>query len=273
MSTQSGIFISLTSSSGKGKAMADARSGFTVVSGVGGRIGLAVAQTLLGASKPVVGLDIHDRAWDTLVQDYPGLFLGFSASVTDVTVMGQALDAGEAQFGPVTGAVHAAYPRTDDWGAPFDDVSPDSLKENLFGQLGGTLLFSREVVTRMRHHQGGSVVLISSIQGIRAPRFDHYEGLDMSSPAEYSAVKAGVIGFSRWLAKNVASTNIRVNCVSPGGIVADQPELFQQRYRADCLTKGLLDPEDVVGAIGFLLSDDSRYVSGQNIVVDDGWSL
>lgn len=253
--------------------MSNARSGFTVVSGVGGRIGLAVAQALLAAGKPVVGLDIDATAFDALLKDYQGLFLGFNASVTDSTGVAQALDAGEAQFGPVTGAVHAAYPRTEDWGTSFDDVSPDSLKENLYGQLGGTLLFSREVVKRMRHRTVGSVVLISSIQGIRAPRFDHYEGLDMSSPAEYSAVKAGVIGFSRWLAKNLAGTGIRVNCVSPGGILADQPELFQQRYREDCLTKGLLDADDVVGAINFLLSDDSRYISGQNIVVDDGWSL
>ena len=253
--------------------MSDVRQGFTVISGVGGRIGFAVAQAHLSAGKPVVGIDIDAESLGKLAKGFPGLFLGFSASVTDAMAMGQAIDAGETQFGRVSGAVHAAYPRTDDWGVSLDDVSPDSLRENLFGQLGGALLFSREVVKRMRHHQSGSVVLISSIQGIRAPRFDHYEGLDMSSPAEYSAVKAGVIGFSRWLAKNVAGTGIRVNCVSPGGILADQPELFQQRYREDCLTKGLLDADDVVGAISFLLSENSRYISGQNIVVDDGWSL
>lgn len=253
--------------------MPDGSQGFTVISGVGGRIGLAVAQTLLDAGKPVVGIDVDSGALERFAQDYPEHFLGFSASVTEPRATGMALDAGETHFGRAAGAVHAAYPHTGDWGASLENVSPESLRENLFGQLGGTLLFSREVVKRMKHHLAGSIVLLSSIQGIRAPRFDHYEGLDMSSPAEYSAVKAGVIGFSRWLAKNLGETNIRVNCVSPGGISAGQPELFRKRYRDDCLTKGLLDADDVVGTINFLLSEDSRFISGQNIVVDDGWSL
>jgi len=66
---------------------------------------------------------------------------------------------------------------------------------------------------------------------------------------------------------------IRVNCVSPGGILDDQPETFLKEYKKTCNDKGMLDAEDVVGAFIFLLSDLSRYVTGQNIVVDDGWSL
>ena len=95
----------------------------------------------------------------------------------------------------------------------------------------------------------------------------------MISPIEYSAVKSGIIAITRWLAKYHKNKNIQVNCVSPGGILDRQPQSFLKQYRESCTSKGMLDPTDVVGAILFLLSDQSKYINGQNIVVDDGWSL
>jgi len=95
----------------------------------------------------------------------------------------------------------------------------------------------------------------------------------MTSPIEYSAVKSGMITMTRWLAKYYKNKNIRVNCVSPGGILDQQQQSFLKKYRESCTSKGMLAPTDVVGAILFLLSDQSKYINGQNIVVDDGWSL
>ena len=253
--------------------MVSMQGSFIAVSGAAGRIGHAVVTKLLADGHNVAGLE-SDRS--SLNEAFPSTsdhFVGLHADIREPTALSKALSMAEKKFGQLAGAVHAAYPRTDDWGASFEDVTAESLKDNLFGQLGGTILFSREVTARMKESGRGSLVLVSSIQGVRAPRFDHYRGLSMSSPAEYTAIKAGVIAFTGWLAKYLAGTSVRVNCVSPGGIEADQPEVFKDRYREDCLTKGLLDPEDVVGAIGFLLSEDSRFISGQNIVVDDGWSL
>ena len=67
--------------------------------------------------------------------------------------------------------------------------------------------------------------------------------------------------------------NIRVNCLSPGGIQDGQPEIFLKNYAKNCNSKGMLDSDDLVGALIFLLSDSSQFVNGQNIIVDDGWSL
>jgi NAD(P)-dependent dehydrogenase (short-subunit alcohol dehydrogenase family) len=75
------------------------------------------------------------------------------------------------------------------------------------------------------------------------------------------------------LAKYFKGKAIRVNCVSPGGLLAQQPQAFLERYRESCLSKGMLDAADVAGAVVFLLSDASKYIDGQNIIVDDGWSL
>ena len=95
----------------------------------------------------------------------------------------------------------------------------------------------------------------------------------MISPIEYSAIKSGIIAISLYLAKYCKGQNIRFNCISPWGILDNQPESFLDRYQKNCLSKGILDPEDVTGTLIFLLSDQSKYVNGQNIIVNDGWGL
>ena len=106
-----------------------------------------------------------------------------------------------------------------------------------------------------------------------APKFQHYEGTNMISPIEYSAVKAGIISITKYLAKYCSNQNIRVNCISPGGIKNNQPNKFLKKYKKDCSSKGMLDPEDLNGSLLMLISDYSQFITGQNIVIDDGWSL
>ena len=115
--------------------------------------------------------------------------------------------------------------------------------------------------------------MISSIQGIQAPKFEHYSNLKMSSPIEYSAIKSGVISITKYLSKYYKKKNIRVNCISPGGIEDNQPKLFKKRYKNSCNSKGLLDANDISNALKFLLSEKSKYINGQNLIIDDGWSL
>ena len=119
----------------------------------------------------------------------------------------------------------------------------------------------------------GNLIHLSSIQGSSSPKFNHYEGTNMISPIEYSAMKAGIISLTKYLAKLYKKDNIRVNCISPGGIIDSQPVKFKNNYKKDCGSKGLLDADDLVGAMLYLISDDSKYMNGQNIIIDDGWSL
>ena len=95
----------------------------------------------------------------------------------------------------------------------------------------------------------------------------------MTSPIEYSVIKAGIISLTKYLSKYFRKKNIRVNCVSPGGIEDNQHSKFKKRYRESCNSKGLLNSKDVVSAIKFLISSDSKYINGHNLIVDDGWSL
>ena len=122
-------------------------------------------------------------------------------------------------------------------------------------------------------NEGGNLIHISSIQGISAPKFEHYIDTDMVSPIEYSAIKSGIISISRYLAKYYKHSNIRSNCISPGGILDNQPDEFLLNYNSECSSKGMLDSEDLCGSLLFLLSEESKYINGQNIIVDDGWSL
>lgn len=135
------------------------------------------------------------------------------------------------------------------------------------------IVLSQRLIARFQRQGHGNLIHVSSIQGVAAPKFHRYHGADMTSPIEYSAIKAGLIAITRYLAKYCKGHNIRVNCISPGGILDNQPERFLERYRADCNDKGMLDAADVAGTLVFLLSDQSRYITGQKLVIDDGWSL
>ena len=95
----------------------------------------------------------------------------------------------------------------------------------------------------------------------------------MTSPIEYSAIKSGIISITKYLSKYYKKRNLRVNCISPGGIKNNQPNIFIENYNSSCNSKGLLDSEDLTGLILFLISDKSKYINGQNIIIDDGWSL
>ena len=92
-------------------------------------------------------------------------------------------------------------------------------------------------------------------------------------PVEYAAIKSALIHLSKYAASYIADSRFRVNLVSPGGISDNQPEPFLQAYRTKTLGKGMLDAADITGAIMFLLSDHARFTNGQNIVVDDGFTL
>ena len=156
----------------------------------------------------------------------------------------------------------------------FEKVSEKHIKENLYYQLGVPILFLKNIYKFLvRKKIKSSIVMLSSIQGVRAPKFHHYKNLNMSSPIEYSAAKAGIISITGYLAKYIKNKNLRINCISPGGILDNQKKEFIRRYKKDCISKGLLDPKDLCKTINFLISEESFYIRGQNIIIDDGWSL
>ena len=253
-------------------------SGKTVlITGAAGRIGSATARLVLAAGADVILSDIAGDRLGKLEQDLASTYKNKISSVeADITsedgidyLLSRSLECSKT----ITSAVHSAYPTSGGWGARFGELKAKNLHQDLSMQLGSAILFSQNILGYYQSQGGGDLVHISSIQGIRAPKFEHYQETNMTSPVEYAAIKAGVISITRWLARYHANQGIRVNCVSPGGILDEQPSSFVERYRQSCTNIGMLSADQVATAILFLLSPRSIGINGQNLIIDDGWSL
>lgn len=178
-----------------------------------------------------------------------------------------------SRFGKIDALINNAYPRNQNYGRHFFDVEYNDFSENLSLNVGGYFLASQLFAEYFVKQGYGNIISIASIYGVVAPRFEIYEGTKMSNSVEYSAIKAGVIHLTKYIAKYLKGRNIRVNSLSLGGIYDNQPELFLDNYKKFCLNKGMLETDDVTGTLLFLLSEYSLYINGQNLVVDDGFTL
>ena len=178
-----------------------------------------------------------------------------------------------SRYKRIHAVVNNAYPRNKNYGRKFFDVEYADFCENVSLHLGGYFLVAQQAALFFSRQGHGNIVNMSSIYGVIAPRFEVYEGTAMTMPVEYAAIKSSIIHLTRYMAKYLQGKNIRVNAISPGGILDRQPSEFLQRYNALCSTKGMLAPGDIIGTAVYLLSDLSSPVNGQNIVVDDGFSL
>lgn len=248
-----------------------------LITGAAGRIGSSVARLASCAGANIILGDISGEKLKYLESQLKANFsnqvFSIESDITSEEGIEYLINCSLEYVEKITSAVHSAYPVSAGWGARFEDLKSDYLYQDLSMQLGSAILFSKRIIAYFCEQGGGDLVHISSIQGIRSPKFDHYHGLDMTSPIEYAAIKSGVISITGWLAKYYANHGIRVNCVSPGGVVADQDPIFLERYRNSCTNIGMLSPDQVANPVVFLLSPESAAINGHNLVVDDGWSL
>jgi len=237
-------------------------------------LGQQIVREIIEQNGYVLATDTNTEKATKLFHALPSKQVKFTPmDITDADSIDIAITSGIKQFGSVNACVNAAYPRTASWGITFEELEMEELQENLKLQLGGAIILSQRMMKHFVAQGNGNFIHLSSIMGVVAPKFENYEGTSMTSPIEYTAVKSGIISLTSWLAKYYKNKNIRVNCVSPGGILDKQPESFLEKYRNSCTSKGMLDSTDVAGTVLFLLSDQSKYINGQNIVIDDGWSL
>lgn len=177
------------------------------------------------------------------------------------------------KYNRIDALVNNAYPRNKNYARHFFDVEYEDFVENLGLNLGGYFTTSQQFSKYFQTQGYGNIINISSIYGVIAPKFEVYDNTLMTMPVEYAAIKSGLIHLTKYMAKYFKGMNIKVNAISPGGIFDNQPETFLNAYNNQCLNKGMLDKSDLKGTLLYLLSDMSRYVNGQNIVVDDGFSL
>lgn len=179
-----------------------------------------------------------------------------------------------SKFGRIDALVNNAYPKNKNYGKKYENVTYDDFCENLSLHLGGYYLMTHEVSRVMMKQKSGAIVNMGSHYGVVAPRFEIYEGTEMTMPVEYSAIKGGIINLTRYLASYLGKYNIRVNSISPGGVFNNQPKSFVKKYEQRVLLgKRMANVDDLAPVLIFLLSDASKYMTGQNIVVDGGWTI
>lgn len=168
--------------------------------------------------------------------------------------------------------INCAYPRTSDWGLKLENVPFDSWKDNVNSHLGGYFLCSKVAADLMKKRAQGTIINFASIYGVVAPDFNIYQGSKMTMPVAYSAIKGGVIAFTKYMATYYAKYNIRANVISPGGVFNGQDSSFVKKYAMKTPLRRMANPKDIVGAAIFLSSEASSYITGQNFIVDGGWS-
>jgi NAD(P)-dependent dehydrogenase (short-subunit alcohol dehydrogenase family) len=178
-----------------------------------------------------------------------------------------------SHHGKIDGWVNNAYPRTKDWGSKFEDIKFESWQQNVDMQMNSAFAACQLVLEQMKKQGSGSLINISSIYGVVGNDFTIYDGTgNMTSPAAYAAIKGGIINFSRYLASYYGAHNVRVNCISPGGIKQNQHPEFIKNFEKKVPMKRMGAPEDIAPAVSFLLSDGASYITGHNLLVDGGWT-
>jgi NAD(P)-dependent dehydrogenase (short-subunit alcohol dehydrogenase family) len=187
--------------------------------------------------------------------------------------LSELIDFAHVNFKKIDALVNNAYPRNKNYGRKFEEVTMEDFAENTNSHLGGYFLTSQQFLRYFENQGYGNIISISSIYGVVPPKFDIYEGQSFTMPVEYAVIKSSLIMLTKYMAKYYKGKNIRVNCISPGGIFNNHNTTFSENYKKYCLNKGMLDKSDIAGTLLFLLSEHSMYINGQNIIVDDGFSL
>lgn len=235
-----------------------------LVTGGNGLIGKAIVEDIKNKGGIAISADINVN---TDLENGQ-----IKCDITSFESMKNALDDVIKYFGRIDGLVNNAYPRTSDWGTDFLDMTETNLSTNVDWQMNSYILFCQLAIKAMLAQGSGSIVNIASIYGVVGNDFTIYENTTMKVPAPYTAIKGGIINFSRFLASRFGKDGIRVNVVSPGGIFDNQPESFVQAYEKKVPLKRMGLPSDIAPPVSFLLSDEAKYITGHNLVVDGGWT-
>jgi NAD(P)-dependent dehydrogenase (short-subunit alcohol dehydrogenase family) len=261
------------------KLQSDLNSKVVVITGGAGLIGKGFVKAVAESGGTAIIADL-DEISGNKVKDELSTELGtdrIEFLKVDITsresVLGM-IDAIINKHQVIDALVNNAYPRNKNYGRKFEDVTYEDFCENVNLHLGGYFLMSQEISRVMVNQKRGAIVNIASIYGFMAPRFELYENASFTSPVEYSAIKGALLSLTKYLASYLGKHDIRVNAISPGGVYDNQSESFVRQYsKKTIIGNRMAEPDDLTGALVFLLSDASKYLTGQNIVVDGGWSI
>ncbi len=248
------------------------------ISGAAGLIGKGFVEAVIKEGGVAIIADIDIDKANQLHHDLINKY-GESNSyavyldINNLSSITSAINMVSKKYGKIDAIVNNAYPRNKQYGCDFLDVDLKDFNENVSLHLGGYFLMCQQFIKFFQTQGFGNIINMASIYGCIAPKFEVYDDSSMTMPVEYAAIKSAIIHLTKYIAKYVKDHKIRLNCLSPGGILDGQPKSFLSKYNAQCVNKGMLGVEDLLPTLIFLLSDGSTTITGQNIVVDDGFCL
>lgn len=248
-----------------------------VVTGGAGLLGRVFVRDIVNHGGTAIVADVDIAAATQFVSELPPKYAdrahAIKLDITNTASVTTLISSTLQRFGRIDSVVNNAYPRNSNYGRKLEDVTYEDFCQNLSLHLGGYFLVAQQFGLFFRSQKKGNIINMASIYGVMAPRFEIYFDTHMTMPVEYAAIKSAVIHLTRYFAQYFKNDNIRVNSLSPGGILDQQPESFLRSYRAFCSSKGMLEGKDISSVLLFLLSDASKYLTGQNLIVDDGFSI
>lgn len=198
--------------------------------------------------------------------------LGVKTDVSNPNEVAHLVEQVNSVFQRIDILINNAAAQPAGFSTPLEDYSLDVWNRVLAVNLTGQFLMAQAVGPTMVKRQKGSIINISSTYGVVGPNQQIYKGSTFNTPAVYSASKAGVLGLTRYLATYWAEKGIRVNSITPGGVFRGHQDPFLANYCARVPMARMADQDELRGAVIYLASDASSYVTGHNLLVDGGWT-
>lgn len=244
--------------------------------GGAGRIGKALARALSGVGAKVAIVDVDEDAAQSLVaqiRQSGAQAIAVSADATRAEQLAEAVERITRELGPPAMLVNTAQFRGDGfYSSNVEEYARSAWDTVIETNLTAVHLACQAFGRSMIANGGGRMVNLASTYGVVSPDPRIYGDSGVNSPVSYAAAKAGVIQLTRYLAVHWRERNIRVNCLVPGGVFDGQAADFTANYSARTPLGRMAAPEDYQGAVIFMLSKASNYMSGAVVTVDGGWT-
>ena len=256
-----------------------------VVTGGAGLLGQVFCQALVTAGANVAIIDLDKQAADktatTIEKAETQKVIAVECDITSPESVSVMVKTVVTQLGGIDILLNNAASKgsnLDQFFAPFENYSLQAWREVMAVNIDGLFLVAQSVGSQMKKQGGGSIIQVSSIYGVVAPdqriyQGSEYNGRAINTPAVYSVSKAAVLGLTSYLSTYWADSKIRVNTLTPGGIASGQNSEFNQKYSNRVPLGRMGEASELTGALIYLASDASSYVTGQNIIVDGGLSV
>src|SRR2546422_4202582 len=247
--------------------------GRVLLTGGAGHVGLAAAESLIELGARVVLLDLDKRACEERAAALGDRALPLACDLSDEQGTRLAVRQAIEMLGGLDVLIHcAAYVGTTQrpgWAVPFEQQSVAAWDSALRVNLTAAFVMAQEGHAALRASGHGTIVLFASIYGLVGPDPALYAGTALANPTAYGVSKGGLMQLTRYLATQMGP-HVRVNAIAPGGGWRAQPDAFRERYEARTPLGRMAVEEDLKGAVAYLASDLSSYVTGHTLVVDGG---